>query len=27
MTMIGYVGLVYAFLGDVFVFGYHFSFL
>ncbi len=25
MTMIGYIGLVYAFLGDVLVFGYNFS--
>jgi hypothetical protein len=27
MTMIGYIGLVYAFLGDMFVFGYNFSLL
>jgi len=25
MTLIGYVGLVYAFLGDIFIFKYSFS--
>ena len=25
MTLIGYIGLVYAFLGDVFIFNYTFS--